>query len=63
MFPLLDAMTTGLTVFLTIIVGAWDGAAAWAAAAVTAAAPTTAAAPDITNSRRFTRFAMRALQR
>src|SRR5512137_93953 len=50
-------MTTGFTVLFTIMVGAWPPGA-WAAAGLTDAA-TTAAAPDSTNSRRFTRFAMR----
>ncbi len=58
-FPLLEATTTGVTVFFTIIVGAWAGGGAWAATALTEAAATTAAAPDSTNSRRFTFFAMR----
>ena len=59
MLPLFEEMTTGFTVFFTIMVGAWPGDGAWAATALTEAAPTTAAAPDSTNSRRFTRFDMR----
>ena len=58
-FPLLEAITTGATVFFTIIVGAWAGDGGSAAAALIAAAPTTAAALDITNSRRSTRLDMR----